>query len=139
MAVHALQPEVSEYVRNKLLHVKKMKMLTVAQLAKIAGYQRVSMQNVLSGEANIGLANLYNLSQHFGLPMDYWFPPCEEVVDRLLVPHKRQLIILAQKYADMLPCLVSLAITLSLVDEASRQKVVSVVKTFVTQMRRPAP
>ncbi len=139
MAATTLHPEVSEYIRKQLLSVKKTKRLTVKQLARIAGYHHMSLRRVLYNNANIGMAQLYNVSQYFNLPMDFWFPPCTEVVEGKLIPLKRQLILLSIKYPDLLQCLVSLAVYLSAVDGATRQKVVSVVRVFVQQTRRPAP
>ncbi|MBY0538247.1 hypothetical protein K2P47_02505 [Patescibacteria group bacterium] len=58
--------------------------VTVAEMARVAGYERSVFHRVLRGDSICNIEALHRLSVHYNLPMDYWFPPREGIAAPLL-------------------------------------------------------
>ena len=66
-----------QFVRDKLVEMKRRHRLTNTEMAKIAGYERAAWQRFIKGHTSIRADFLHRISVHFGVPMSHWFPPSE--------------------------------------------------------------
>lgn len=62
------------FICNRIKEIKDKHELTVTELAKIANTKREGLHRMLSGRVKMKLDTLYNISTHFDIPMDFWFP-----------------------------------------------------------------
>ena len=76
----------AEYVRAQLLYVKEKYQLSMVELAGIMGYERAALHRLLKNRCP-SITALYQLSDHLGLPMSFWFPSQEGIVPlEIVVP-----------------------------------------------------
>lgn len=161
-----LDQTVSSYIRAQIMAVKERYNVTTTELAEISGYERSAFHRLMVSNASISTKSLYRLSNHFGLSMDFWFPPREGIVveplpvpvippvqeaipimlpitrkmvkalNRVSMTEKRQLILLALKYPSLIAEAIKLAKLLDKVETSRRSSIISALQKIV---KSPAP
>jgi hypothetical protein len=136
-------------------------------MAQVAGYDRASFHRMLRGDSICNIEALYRLSVHYNVPMDFWFPPRpgakEHVLPKVIVREgaippmlpltrkmirvlgalpqasKKRLIVIALRYPELIPDLVTMAMAIAPAKPEKRKRLVSAVQTIAKETCQPAP
>lgn len=64
------------YIKDQINGLKDKYNITATKMAEIMGYERAALHRMMKCETSgPNIIALFRLSQHFGLDMNYWFPP----------------------------------------------------------------